>query len=620
MKKLIIDGNTAASLGAYALSEMAAIYPITPSSTMAENCSEWAEEGKLNIFGKPMKVIEMQSEAGAAGALHGMVSAGALATTFTASQGLLLMIPNMYKLAGELWPCVIHVSARTVATHALSIFGDHGDIYACRQTGFTMLCSSTVQQCYDHAVIAHLLALETSVPVLHFFDGFRTSHEINECEILSNEQIEKLVDKESLARFRARALDPKNPVCQGTTQNPDIFFQNREACNLYYGMVPAKLEEIYKRFEKLTGRRYSAVEAYGNPKAKTVSVAMGSATRTLKKVAEKEGHYAISLNCYRPFPTQEILDVLPKKFEKLIVFDRTKEPNAMGEPLYTEVNAILNNSGHKGEVVGVKYGLGGKDFKPSHAKAVFDNTRSGTRFTIGIEDDVTHLSIPADKSYAMGDGSVSAKFFGLGSDGTVSANKNTIKIIGEKTTNHVQAYFEYDSKKSGSITTSHLRFGPKPIDSPYLTTFASFIGCHNASFVHKIELIDNLRPGGIFVLNTCEKDMSAFLPDSLKQKLMKKEATFYTIDAFGLAQKLGLGNRINVVMQSVFFKLMELMPYEEAKQAMKDYATKTYGKKGEVVVLANHRAVDEAVEHLVKIDVNSLSLSAPKVEEEKSAY
>lgn len=633
VKKAILDGNTACALGAYALSDACAIYPITPSTTMAELCDSWSEEGKKNIFGRTVDVTQMQSEAGAAGALHGMASGGVLATTFSASQGLLLLVPNMYKLAGEQLPVVFHITARTVATHALSIFGDHSDIYAIRQTGCIMLASCSVQEAYDNAIMAHLISIESSMPVVHFFDGFRTSHETNECFLLDNEQIKSLVNFDKIKKFKDRALNSSNPKCQGTAQNPDIFFQNREAANTKWNEIDKVIDDVFARFEKLTGRKYAKMEYFGDKDAKTVVVSMASSTKTLTSVAKTESSVGVvNVRAYRPFDGKTFVNMLPKSCTTVCVLDRAKELNGIGEPLFVDVCAALQVAKKNVKVIGGRYGLGGKDFTPAQAKAVFDNANakeSKTNFSVGINDDVTNLSLPVDNNYQSNEDFYSAKFYGLGSDGTVGANKNSIKILGDHTDFRVQAYFEYDSKKSGSITVSHLRFGKNPIDAPYLINSAHFVAVHNQSFLHRFNMAKKLKTNGIFLINTnkSESELSASLPNALKKELRSKKARVYYIDAFAVASKLGLGKRINLVMQSAFFNLLceeykgkNFMSFDKAKDYMKDYARKTYANKGDKVIEANVQAIEQAEKHLFAVDVNTLNDTAEIVLPPKSPY
>ncbi len=613
-KKMTVDGNTAVSHVAYAFSEVAAIYPITPSSPMAEVADDWAAHDRKNLFGQTVRIAEMQSEAGAAGAVHGSLKAGALTTTFTASQGLLLMIPNMYKIAGELLPCVFHVSARALAYHALSIFGDHSDVMACRQTGFAMLASNSVQEAEDMALVAHVATLKSSVPFLHFFDGFRTSHEIQKIDEIAYEDMAKLLPAEKVAEFRARALNPDHPTLGGTAQNPDIYFQGREAGNKYYNAVPAIVEEVMDEVGKITGRPHKPFDYVGAPDAEYVIVAMGSgcdvateAVNKLNEMGEKVG--LVSVHLYRPFCTKRFVDAIPATCKRIAVLDRTKESGSLGEPLYLDVCTALVEEGRKIEVVGGRYGLGSKEFTPTHVKAVFDNLELDApknHFTVGIVDDVTDTSLPTGEIFnAAPAGAISCKFYGLGSDGTVGANKNSIKIIGDHTDMYAQAYFAYDSKKSGGLTVSHLRFGKTPIQSPYQIDAADFIACHNPAYVTQYDMLSTLKDGGTFLLNCqwSDEELDANLPASMKQQLAKKHIKFYAIDAIDLAAKVGMGNRINTIMQAAFFKLADVIPYEQADEYMKAYAKKTYGKKGDAVVQKNWDAIDIAISGLREVKV-----------------
>ena len=612
--KMTVDGNTAVSHVAYAFSDVAAIYPITPSSPMAEVADEWSAQNRKNLFGQTVKIAEMQSEAGAAGAVHGSLSAGALTTTFTASQGLLLMIPNMYKIAGELTPAVFHVSARALAYHALSIFGDHSDVMACRQTGFAMLASNSVQEACDMALVAHLSTLKSSVPFLHFFDGFRTSHEIQKIEAPEYEEIAKLVPWDKVEEFRARSLNPEHPHQAGTAQNPDIYFQGREAGNKYYLAVPEIVEETMKQVGELTGRHYHLFDYVGAPDADKVIMAMGSgcdvadeAVAKMVEMGEKVG--VIKCHLYRPFSVKHFIAAIPATCKKIAVLDRTKESGSLGEPLYLDVCAALSEAGRSDiKVVGGRYGLGSKEFTPTHVKAVFANLDGEMKnhFTVGINDDVTGTSLPVGELFnAAPAGAISCKFYGLGSDGTVGANKNSIKIIGDHTDMYAQAYFAYDSKKSGGLTVSHLRFGKKPIKSPYQIDAADFVACHNPAYVTMYDMVSSLKDGGVFLLN-CQwkpEELDEHLPASMKQLLAKKHARFYIIDAIDLAAKVGMGNRINTIMQAAFFKLADVIPYEQADEYMKAYAKKTYGKKGDAVVQKNWDAIDIAISGLQEVKV-----------------
>lgn len=611
-----MDGNTAAAHVAYAFTEVAAIYPITPSSPMAEVIDEWSAHGRKNIFGQTVKVSEMQSEAGAAGAVHGSLAAGALTTTFTASQGLLLMIPNMYKIAGELLPGVFHVSARALASHALSIFGDHSDVMACRQTGFALLAAGSVQEVMDIGSVAHLASIKSRVPFLHFFDGFRTSHEIQKIEVIDQEDLAKLVDYEAVNEFRQRALSPERPVTRGTAQNPDVFFQAREASNKFYDAVPDIVEEYMAEVTKLTGREYHPFVYYGDPKAENVIVVMGSVTETISEVVdyltdkgEKVG--VLKVHLYRPFSPKYFFDAMPETVRRIAVLDRTKEPGALGEPLYQDVCAIYadRDKDDMPLIVGGRYGLGSKDTTPSQIKAVFDNLdmkEPKNHFTIGIVDDVTYKSLPVTESVnTVPEGTISCKFWGLGSDGTVGANKNAIKIIGDNTDMYAQGYFAYDSKKSGGVTISHLRFGDHPITSTYLIDQADFIACHNQAYVNQYDVLEGLKDGGTFLLNCIwtPEELEDRLPAHMKRYIKEHNIDFYTINAIDIAREIGLGGRINMIMQAAFFKLANVIPIDKAVVYIKDAIKTTYGRKGDKVVEMNYAAVDRGLDSLVKIDV-----------------
>ena len=612
-KTITVDGNTAAAHVAYAFSDVAAIYPITPSSPMAEVADDWAAQGRTNIFGQKVRIAEMQSEGGAAGAVHGSLAAGALTTTFTASQGLLLMIPNMYKIAGELLPGVFHVTARALAAHSLSIFGDHSDVMGARQTGFAMLSSASVQEVMDLALVAHLSAIKSSVPFLHFFDGFRTSHEVQKIEAIDYEDMAKLADFEAVKAFRERALNPEHPHQAGTAQNPDIYFQGREAANTHYLAVPAIVEEYMKQVGKLTGRKYKLFDYVGAKDADRVIIVMGSgadaaeeAVNYLNKRGEKLG--VVKVRLYRPFSAKHLVAALPKTCKKVAVLDRTKEPGSLGEPLYLDVMSAFAEMGVKDvEVYGGRYGLGSKEFTPSMVKAVYDNLaakKPKNHFTIGIIDDVTKLSLPVKEQInAAPEGTIACKFYGLGSDGTVGANKNSIKIIGDHTNMYAQGYFAYDSKKSGGFTVSHLRFGKKPIQSPYLIDMADFAACHNSSYVTRYDVADGIKPGGVFLLNSpwTLDEMEKELPASMKQAIAKNKLRFYNIDAIKIAREVGMGNRINTIMQSAFFKLAEVIPVKTAIDYMKQAAKKSYMKKGEEVVKKNYAAIDAGLDGVVEI-------------------
>ena len=612
MKTITTDGNTAAAMASYAVNETAIIYPITPSSPMAEACDEWAAAKKPNIYGGSMQVVEMQSEGGAVGALHGSLLCGSLTTTFTASQGLLLMIPNMYKIAGELLPCVFNVAARTVATHALSIFGDHSDVMACRQTGFSMIASKNVQECYDLGLISMITALNSSVPVLHFFDGFRTSHEINKISVLDNEEIKKVIPFEKIKAFKERGLNPNTPRQFGTAQNPDVFFQNREASESYFQSVGAHFKQACQIYEQLTGRHYAPFSYHGAPDAQRIIVSMGSSTETLERVADEynKDHNdkvgIITVRLYRPFYTDEFLSVLPRSARTITVLDRTKEGGSAGEPLYLDVCAVLSERGIHLPVLGGRYGLGGKDFTPACAMAVIQNcVPNGKRnFTVGITDDMTGSSLILPE-FSLKESMTQCLFYGLGSDGTVSANKNSIKIIGELTPLYAQGFFVYDSKKSGSVTISHLRFGKHPITAPYEIDKADFIACHNARYIGKYDFLSKLKNGGTLLLN-CDwkpREIEDKLPASFKRELSRRNITLFIIDAQDIADKLGLKGKINTIMQSAFFKLSNIIPYDEAVIAMKDAAKKSYGKAGEAVVEQNYRAIDAGGAEIVKINI-----------------
>ena len=609
-----VDGNTAAAHVAYAFTDVAAIYPITPSSTMAELVDEWASQGRENIFGQQVNVVEMQSEAGAAGAFHGSLQAGALTSTFTASQGLLLMIPNMYKVAGELLPGVFHVTARAIASQALSIFGDHQDVMACRQTGACLLCSGSVQEVADIAPVAHMSAIEGSLPFLHFFDGFRTSHEIQKVELMDNEEYAQLLDMDAVQAFRDKALSPNHPVTRGTAQNPDIYFQTREVSNKYYENIVDIVEKNMAKVSELTGRKHSLFDYYGAEDAKHVVVAMGSVTEALEETidylnAKGEKLGVVKVHLYRPFSKKHFLAAMPETVERIAVLDRTKEPGSLGEPLYLDICNIYKGVENAPLIVGGRYGLGSKDTTPTDLNAVFENLnleQPADGFTIGIVDDVTNTSLPAAEPIKISaKGTVRCKFWGLGSDGTVGANKQAIKIIGDHTDKYAQAYFDYDSKKSGGITMSHLRFGDTPIRSTYLLDEADYIACHNQSYVYKYDLLKGLRKGGTFVLNTIwdAEGLEEHLPAEMKQYIAKNDIQFYTLNAVKIGQEIGLGNRINMICQAAFFKLADIIPVEDAVKYLKESIVKAYGKKGEAIVNMNYKAVDAGIDSLVKVDV-----------------
>ena len=607
-----IDGNTAAAHVAYAFSDVAAIYPITPSSSMGEMVDAWSAQGRKNIFGQQLKVSEMQSEGGAAGAIHGALSNGAFCSTFTASQGLLLMIPNMYKIAGEIMPTVFHVSARAIAGQALSIFGDHQDVMAARATGFAMIASGSIQEIMDLALVAHLSTLRASIPFISFFDGFRSSHEIQKIEMLDYDDISPLVDWEDIKRHRERALNPEKPHLRGTAQNPDIYFQVNEAANKFYQVVPKIVEEEMEKVSKLTGRNYHLFDYIGDPDAERIIIMMGSGVEAAEEVVhylnkkdEKVG--LIKVRLFRPFSAEHFLKVVPETVKRIAVLDRTKENGAFGEPLYLDVSAVYQNIHKDLLIVGGRYGLGSKDFTPTMAKAVFDNLKMNepkNNFTVGIIDDVTFTSLPLDDPIdASPKGLVQCKFWGLGGDGTVGANKDAIKIIGNNTDMYVQGYFAYDSKKSGGVTISHLRFGKVPIQSTYLINRANYIACHNPSYVDKYDLLEGIKEEGTFVLNApwTLEDMEKYLPNSLKRTIAEKKLKFYTIDAVKIAEEMGLGGRINMVMQTVFFKLANVIPVDTAIIYLKKAIEKTYGKKGKDVVEMNWKAVDAALDKIEEI-------------------
>jgi len=615
-KTFTVEGNEAAAHVAYAMSDIAAIYPITPSSTMGEYCDEWAAYGRKNIFGQVLNVSEMQSEAGAAGAVHGALSAGALSTTFTASQGLLLMIPNMYKISGEIMPTVFHVSARAIATHALSIFGDHSDINAVKQTGFSLLASASVQEVMDLALVAHLASIRTSLPFIHFFDGFRTSMEIQKIEFIDYEDMASLVDWEAIDEFRSRAMNPENPQMRGTAQNPDIFFQNREALTPYYDRIPNIVQEEMDKVGKLTGRYYKLFDYVGDPEAERIIISMASSCDVIEETVNylntKGGKVGlIKIRLYLPFSIEHFFQSMPASVKRIAVLDRIKTPGSLCEPLHQDVIIAFKEMGktHPPVIVGGRYGLGSKDFTPAMVKAVFDNLLSmapKNHFTVGINDDVSHTSLEVGEEIQTSpEGTARCKFWGLGADGTVGANKNAIKIIGENTDMFAQAYFAYDAKKSGGITMSHLRFSPHKIQSPYLLTNSDFIACHNPAFVDQYDILDGLAPGGAFLLNSPwdQDEMESKLPDHMKRTIAQKNIRFYNIDGVKIAGEIGLGGRINMIMQAAFFQISEVIPPEEAFNYMKQAIKKSYGKKGEKIVQMNYAAVDNAIGELTKIEV-----------------
>ena len=639
-KMKTMDGNMAAATASYFFSEVAAIYPITPSSPMAEQVDKWSADGKRNLFGNPVKVIEMQSEGGAAGALHGALQGGALGVTYTSSQGLLLMIPNLYKIAGELLPGVFHVSARSLASNALSIFGDHQDVMSVRQTGVALLASSSVQECMDLGTVAHLSAIKARLPFMHFFDGFRTSHEIQKIEVLTEDEVRPLLDMDAVAAFRRNALNPEHPVLRGTTENPDIFFQLRESTNPFYDRLPKIVQGYMDRINEITGKSYHLVDYYGAPDAENVLVSMGSSCEVIKETidalnqkGEKLG--LIQIRLYRPFPADALVKLVPETAKNICVLDRTKEPGAQGEPLYLDVYNALCGAGFGGlSIIGGRYGIASKDFRPADVKAILDNMTCALpkdRFTVGIEDDVTghSLTVPSDFEDTAPEGTVSCKFWGLGSDGTVSANKSAIKIIGDNTDLYAQAYFAYDSKKSGGLTVSHLRFGKSEIHSSYLCTQPDYVACHNQAYVHQYQLLEGIKENGTFVLNCTwdDEELAEHLPREMKEELRKKKIRFYTINAFDLAEQIGLGKRINMIMQSCFFALTGLMEEERYVRLLKEEVVKNYGNRGESVVNKNHQAIDAAKAKLHQVDVEKLFEKEsvpvspdPFLEERKSSF
>ena len=610
-KMKTMDGNHAAAHASYAFTDVAAIYPITPSSVMAEATDEWATQGRTNIFGQTVQVTEMQSEAGAAGTVHGSLAAGALTTTYTASQGLLLMIPNLYKIAGEQLPGVFNVSARALASHALSIFGDHSDVYACRQTGCAMLCESSVQEVMDLTPVAHLAAIKGKIPFINFFDGFRTSHEIQKIETWDYEDLKDMADMDAIAEFRAHALNPNHPCQRGSAQNPDIFFQAREACNPFYDAMPAIVQEYMDKVNEKIGTNYKLFNYHGAEDAEHVIIAMGSVCDTIDETVDyllaagrKVG--VVKVRLYRPFSAEALINAIPESVKQITVLDRTKEPGALGEPLYLDVVASLK--GTKFDAVPVftgRYGLGSKDTTPAQIVAVYDNTEK-QKFTIGIVDDVTNLSLEVGAPLVTTpEGTINCKFWGLGADGTVGANKNSIKIIGDNTDMYAQAYFDYDSKKSGGVTMSHLRFGKSPIKSTYLIKQANFVACHNPSYINKYNMVQELVDGGTFLLN-CPWDMEGIekhLPGQVKAFIANHNIKFYVIDGIKIGKEIGLGGRINTVLQSAFFKLANIIPEEHAIELMKAAAKASYGKKGDKIVQMNYDAIDAGAKQVVEIEV-----------------
>ncbi len=613
MLRKSMDGNEAAAYASYAFTEVATIYPITPSSPMANHVDEWAARGKKNLFGTPVKLMEMQAEAGACAAMQGALEAGSLGTTYTSAQGLMLMIPPMYRISGLLLPAVMHVAARSVATESVSIFGDHQDVMACRQTGWAQLASSSVQECMDLGAVAHLAAIKGHVPVQHFFDGFRTSHEIQKIDVLDYEDLRGMVDWDELQKFRDRSLNPEHPTIRNSGENDDIFFQHREAANPTYNAFPAIVEEYMAKMSALTGRDYKLFNYYGDPEAERVIVAMGSVCQCAQEVVnylcergEKVG--LIQVRLYRPFSLKHFCAALPKSCKVLTVLDRTKEPGALGEPLYEDVSAAVQEAGVSLMLLGGRYGLSSKDTTPAQIKAVFDNMAGEKKnhFTVGITDDVTHTSLPVGENIVTsGKSIISCKFWGLGSDGTVGANKNSCKIIGDNTDQYVQAYFQYDAKKSGGLTRSHLRFGHEPIQSTYYVTMADFVACHKQSYMHTYDIVNEVKPGGIFLLNTRWKGetLAANLPNRAKRLLAERKVQFYTIDATDIAAEIGLGNRTSTVLQAAFFKLAGVLPIDEAEKYMKEAAVKTFSRKGEKIVNMNLAAIERGLTDMVKIEV-----------------
>ncbi|MDD4772170.1 MAG: pyruvate:ferredoxin (flavodoxin) oxidoreductase, partial [Eubacteriales bacterium] len=624
-----MDGNNAAAHVSYAFTEVAAIYPITPSSVMAEVTDLWSANGLENIFGQKVRVVEMQSEAGAAGAVHGSLAAGALTTTYTASQGLLLKIPNMYKIAGELLPCVIHVSARALASHALSIFGDHSDVMACRQTGFALLCSNNPQEVMDLGAVAHLATIKGRVPFVHFFDGFRTSHEIQKIEQWDYKDLAEMVDMDAVDAFRKNALNPEHPVLRGTAQNPDIFFQAKEASNSYYNALPGVVEEYMNMVNAKIGSDYKLFNYYGAPDAQKVIIAMGSVCDTAEETidylmskGEKVG--LLKVHLYRPFSVKHFISQLPETVKSIAVLDRTKEPGAVGEPLYLDVvNAVRGTPFENCTIVGGRYGLGSKDTTPANIISVFrnlDESSPKNGFTISIDDDVTGLSLPEyENPNTVPEGTVSCKFWGIGADGTVGANKNSIKIIGDHTDKKVQAYFAYDSKKSGGLTTSHLRFGDKPIRSTYYISKADFVACHNIAYLDKYDMTKDLKEGGTFLLNTGLglDELEDRLPAKAKRDIAQKNVKFYTIDGVSIAREIGLGQYFSMVLQSSFFKLADIIPIDDAVKYMKEAVVKSFGKKGPEIVSMNQTAIDRGIENLVRLEVPAAWAQASDVKSEE---
>ena len=629
-KQKTMDGNTAAAYISYAFTEVAAIYPITPSSTMAELVDQWSSDGKKNLFGQEVKVVEMQSEAGAAGVVHGSLKTGTLTSTYTASQGLLLMIPNMYKIAGELLPTVFHVASRAVTTNALNIFGDHSDVMAARQTGFAMLCEGSVQEVMDLSAVAHLATLESSLPFVNFFDGFRTSHEIQKIDVLEYDELKGLMNKDALTVFRHNGMNPNHPTVSGTNQNPDIHFQQRETINSHYETVPTIVKHYMDEINQLRGTNYDLVNYYGHAEATEVLVAMGSVTPVIEEVVDylnSQGKQVglMNIRLYRPFPVASFIEQLPKTVERIAVLDRTKEPGAGGEPLLLDVQSALYDSAIRPKVIGGRYGLGSKDVTSSDILGIFDHlsqdeTSLKPRFTVGIVDDVTYLSLPkGEKIDLTPAGTYQAKFWGFGSDGTVGANKSAIKLIGDHTDLYAQGYFSYDSKKSGGLTVSHLRFGQEPIKSSFLIETADFVACHTAAYLNQYDLVKGLKKGGIFLLNTAwdDEQLSKMLPTKLKKYLVENDIQFYTINAVKLANEVGLGRRINTIMQTAFFKVTEIMPFEEVVDLMKADAMAVYGKKSIKIAETNQKAIDAAVELVHKVTIPESWATEEVIEEER---
>lgn len=627
LKKMTMDGNTAAAQTSYAFTENAAIFPITPSSPMADYTDQWAQQGRKNIFGQTVSVTEMQSEGGAAGAVHGSLATGVLTTTYTASQGLLLMIPNMYKISGELMPCVFHVSARALAAHALSIFGDHADVMACRQTGFAMLCSNSVQEVADLAAVAHLSTIKGKVPFLHFFDGFRTSHEIQKIELMDYEDLGELVDYEALEEFRQKALSPNHPTIRGTAQNPDVYFQAREAANPFYLAIPEITQYYMDKINEIRGTSYKLFNYYGAADADRVIVAMGSVDETIEETidflqAKGEKVGLVKVHLYRPFAVEKFLEAVPSTCKTLAILDRTKEPGAHGEPLFLDICAAYAGK-NAPKLIGGRYGLGSKDTTPDQILAIYKEMKKDDpkpQFTIGINDDVTNLSLDASESIDVASAdTISARFWGLGADGTVGANKNSIKIIGDHTDMYAQAYFSYDSKKSGGVTISDLRFGKSPIRSTYLINKADFVACHNQSYVTKYDMLSALKPNGVFLLNTqwSAEEVDANLPGSMKRYIANNNIKFYTLDAVAKAKEIGLGGRINTICQSAFFKLSNIIPVDQAIDYMKQAAKKSYGKKGDDIVNMNYAAIDAGVDAVSEYKVPDSWKTAPDIAIEK---